>query len=82
MAQATVPLPQGQRHSGLGHALRLLQGVDGIAVCEFTQKDVMRHPLVQALIEAYDRDQKRRSEARASSANGRKRDADNGETSS
>ena len=52
-------LPGGQR-SGLSHALRVLQGVDGIAVCEFTDKDVMRHPLVQAIIQAYDRDTKRR----------------------
>ena len=77
-----VDLPQGQRHSGLGHALRLLQGVDGIAVCEFTAKDVMRHPLVAAIIDAYDRDQKRRSEARNASGNGRGRDGDNGEKSS
>ena len=62
-----VDLPGGQR-SGLAHALRVLSGVDGVAVCQFTKADVMRHPLVQAIIEAYDDDAKRskaRAEARA-----------------
>ncbi len=68
-----VDLPGGQR-SGLAHALRVLQNVDGVAVCQFTKADVMRHPLVQAIIEAYDDDAKRskaRAEARAAErANG------------
>ena len=42
------------RQSGLHHATRLLDGVDGIAVCWFTEKDVVRHPLVQRIILAYD----------------------------
>lgn len=54
-----VDLPRGQR-SGLSHALRILQGVDGIAVCEFSEKDVMRHPLVMSIVAAYDRDYKQR----------------------
>ena len=59
-----IDLPIGHK-SGLTHALRVLQGIDGIAICEFSTKDVMRHPLVAAIIEAYDRDWHRRSEARA-----------------
>jgi phosphate starvation-inducible PhoH-like protein len=59
-----VDLPGGQR-SGLSHALRVLQGLDGIAVCQFSEVDVMRHPLVAAIIGAYDRDARRRAEARA-----------------
>ena len=55
-----VDLPGGQR-SGLAHALRLLRGVEGIAICRFSKSDVMRHPLVQAIIEAYDEDAKRRN---------------------
>lgn len=54
-----VDLPSGQR-SGLNHALRLLRDVDGIAICGFTTRDVMRHRLVQAIIEAYDSDARRR----------------------
>ena len=63
MRSPLVFLPSGQR-SGLQHALRVLQGVDGIAVCRFTRQDVMRHPLVQAIVDAYDRDW-RRSKQRA-----------------
>ena len=46
-----VDLPMGQR-SGLAHALKVLRGVDGLAVCRFGKGDVMRHPLVQAIIPA------------------------------
>ena len=52
-------LPAGKR-SGLGHALRVLRGVDGIAMCPFTAADVMRHVLVQRIVLAYDRDDQRR----------------------
>jgi phosphate starvation-inducible PhoH-like protein len=58
-----IDLPGGQR-SGLVHALRLLQGVEGIAIVPFGVEDVMRHPLVQQIVTAYDRDAKRRAEAR------------------
>jgi len=61
-----VDLPSGQR-SGLAHALKVLQGVEGIAVCRFSQRDVMRHPLVAAIIEAYDRDAQKRPPARGAS---------------
>mgnify|MGYP003881961613 FL=1 len=62
-----VDLPGGAR-SGLAHALRILRGVSGVAVCSFTSEDVMRHPLVQAIIEAYDVDSKKRAAARAAAA--------------
>jgi len=52
-------LPYGKR-SGLGHALRVLRGVEGIAFCSFTHTDVMRHQLVQRIILAYDREDHRR----------------------
>jgi phosphate starvation-inducible PhoH-like protein len=58
-----VDLPGGQR-SGLAHALRILQGVEGITLVSFGVEDVMRHPLVQAIVTAYDRDTRRRAEAR------------------
>ncbi len=43
-----------QRDSGLKHALRILKDVEGISICEFTDRDVVRHPLVQRIIQAYD----------------------------
>jgi len=43
------------RQSGLRHALEVLGGVPGIAVTRFTARDVVRHPLVQAIVEAYER---------------------------
>ncbi len=49
-----VDLPQG-RLSGLSHARRILEGVEGIAFCTFSEVDVVRHPLVQEVIRAYER---------------------------
>src|SRR5690606_34760167 len=46
-------LPRGAR-SGLRQAREILTGVDGIAFCEFTDVDVVRHPLVQKIVLAYD----------------------------
>jgi phosphate starvation-inducible PhoH-like protein len=49
-----VDLPNNTR-SGLLEARELLNGIDGIAFCYFTEIDVVRHPLVQEIIKAYDR---------------------------
>src|SRR6266545_6687680 len=49
-----VDLPIGQR-SGLAEARALLASIEGIAFCQFTEVDVVRHPLVQRIIVAYDR---------------------------
>ncbi len=40
--------------SGLVHAIDVLEGVEGIAVCKLTAKDVVRHPLVMRIIRAYE----------------------------
>ncbi len=48
-----VDLPPGQV-SGLTEALRILEGVEGIAHLAFTRADVVRHPLVGRIIEAYE----------------------------
>lgn len=48
-----IDLPRGQP-SGLRQAVEVLQHVDGIGFTFFTAKDVVRHPLVQAIINAYD----------------------------
>lgn len=50
-----VDLPSGKL-SGLVHARRLLSSVDGIGFVEFSDIDVVRHPLVQEVIRAYDAD--------------------------
>ena len=48
-----VDLPAGTR-SGLRDALDTLEGVAGIAVCRFDKRDVVRHPLVARIVDAYD----------------------------
>ena len=50
-----VDLP-GQTRSGLVHAVDLLSSVKGISVTRFTPQDVVRHPLVQRVIEAYEKE--------------------------
>lgn len=49
-----IDLPDGKR-SGLKEAVRVLRGVDDIAIFRFTEKDVVRHKLVQDIIRAYER---------------------------
>jgi phosphate starvation-inducible PhoH-like protein len=56
-------LPDSER-SGLVEAMRILRGVRGISICEFTREDVVRHPLVMKIIAAYERDDARREMAR------------------
>ena len=48
-----VDLPRHQK-SGLNDALEVLRGVDGISFTFFTARDVVRHPLVARIVEAYD----------------------------
>ncbi len=49
-----IDLPDGKR-SGLKEAVRVLRGVEDIAVFRFTEKDVVRHKLVQDIIRAYEK---------------------------
>jgi phosphate starvation-inducible protein PhoH and related proteins len=46
--------------SGLAHAVSILEGVDGVAVARFTVADIVRHPLVGRIVQAYDADTARR----------------------
>ncbi len=48
-----IDLPQGSR-SGLKDALDTLEGLPGIGVCRFDKRDVVRHPLVARIVDAYD----------------------------
>lgn len=41
--------------SGLEEAIKVLDGIEGIRICHLTNKDVVRHPLVQKIVTAYDR---------------------------
>ncbi|MCC0015992.1 MAG: PhoH family protein [Rhodobiaceae bacterium] len=49
-----IDLPDGQK-SGLPEALALLKGVEGVGETRFGAHDVVRHPLVQRIVDAYDR---------------------------
>jgi phosphate starvation-inducible PhoH-like protein len=49
-----IDLPRGTR-SGLVEAIRVLDGVEGIAMCRFGAADIVRHPLVARIVEAYGR---------------------------
>ena len=48
-------LPDGKT-SGLKQAVHLLKGVEDIAVCALTERDVVRHPLVMRIVRAYEKD--------------------------
>ena len=50
-----IDLPTGQL-SGLNNAVRILEDVDGISFTFFSRKDVVRHPLVQRIVAAYEAD--------------------------
>lgn len=52
-----IDLPEG-RKSGLKEVIRILRGIEDIGICYFTQKDVVRHQLVQRIIEAYEKYEK------------------------
>jgi phosphate starvation-inducible PhoH-like protein len=58
-----VDLPPGQT-SGLGDAVRLLQGVEGIGYVSFTAADVIRHELVGRIVAAYDQEAAKKRERR------------------
>lgn len=49
-----IDLPRQQR-SGLRHAIEVLRGVQGVSFTFFNAQDVVRHPLVQRIVQAYER---------------------------
>ncbi|MCJ8279531.1 MAG: PhoH family protein [Rivularia sp. ALOHA_DT_140] len=55
MTQTDLP---SQQKSGLATAFQILKHVEGIAFCEFSQKDVVRHALVQRIVAAYEQYEK------------------------
>ena len=54
-----VDLPNAA-DSGLSHAVSILEGVQGVAIMRFAPEDVVRHPLVERIVRAYERDAARR----------------------
>ncbi len=58
-----IDLPDGKK-SGLREVMRILKGVEDIAICTFNQKDVVRHQLVQRIIKAYEDYEKSKQEGK------------------
>ncbi len=58
-----IDLPDGKK-SGLREVMRILKGVEDIAICSFSQKDVVRHQLVQRIIKAYEDYEKNKQEGK------------------
>ena len=54
-----IDLPDGKK-SGLLQAMRILKNIPDISVCRFTEKDVLRHRLVQDIIKAYEKSEEAR----------------------
>jgi phosphate starvation-inducible PhoH-like protein len=59
-----VDLPDGKK-SGLREVRRILDGVDGLKFFDFSDKDVVRHPLVARIVTAYDRIDREKAAAEA-----------------
>jgi phosphate starvation-inducible PhoH-like protein len=53
-----IDLPGGKK-SGLVEASRILKNIKGIGFCSFTDIDIVRHPLVQQIIRAYAKKEKK-----------------------
>ena len=49
-----IDLPEGQK-SGLRQATNILKEVEGIGICRLSNQDVVRHPLIQKIVEAYEK---------------------------
>ncbi len=63
-----IDLPE-DKVSGLKDAIRVLEGVEDIAICTLTSADVVRHALVQKIISAYEKAEQRRSEGKTGAKN-------------
>jgi phosphate starvation-inducible PhoH-like protein len=67
-----VDLAPGTK-SGLDVALKVLSNIEDIAICKLTSKDVVRHPLVQQIVEAYDTYEKKAAAHKEKQTKGRMR---------
>ena len=59
---------QEMQHPDLMWRLKVLKKVDDIGFCQLTSKDVVRHPLVQQIVQAYDDYEKKQKPVRRSTA--------------
>ena len=59
--------------SGLDVAVKVVQGVEGIGICTLTSKDVVRHPLVQRIVKAYEEYEKKTEKRNSSRTKGSRR---------
>ncbi len=59
-----IDLPSGTT-SGLKEAVKVLNGIEDVAICRFSDKDVVRNPLVQRIIAAYDKAEQKAERTRA-----------------
>ncbi|GGA78751.1 nucleoside triphosphate hydrolase [Neiella marina] len=59
-----IDLPKNQK-SGLRHAIEVLEGVDGISFNMFMAEDVVRHPVVQRIVQAYDAHDQKQAKIKA-----------------
>ena len=64
-----IDLPRATQ-SGLVQALRILDGVSGIGKVEFVKKDIVRHSLVQRIVEAYEKHAEEEKERRSAENGG------------
>jgi len=71
-----VDLPRGTK-SGLADAERILAGVRGVSFNYFTSKDVVRHSLVQKIVEAYDEYERKNTITSLTHDNSSSHDRDN-----
>ena len=72
-----IDLPDGKM-SGLKQVMRILQDVEDIAICKFSQADVVRHQLVQRIIAAYEKFDQARADAARQHKKDEKRSKSNG----
>ena len=66
-----IDLPP-DKTSGLKDAMRIIDNIDGIAICHLTAADVVRHEIVSKIIAAYEKREKNRDSQRRTQADGRK----------
>ena len=52
--ETQIDLPEGKK-SGLKEAVRILKNIDSIGICRLTEKDIVRHELVQKIVAAYEK---------------------------
>ncbi|MBE6778762.1 MAG: phosphate starvation-inducible protein PhoH [Ruminococcaceae bacterium] len=64
-----IDLPDGKL-SGLKQVMKVLKGVEDVAICQFSHKDVVRHQLVQRIIAAYDKYEQAKTKERQGAKRG------------